>query len=138
MFQDTLPPALASSSARRKNTNGKVTWEAHWNWLASCAAKSVAAGCGDNGVNQPGVSPSAATRASRARPCAVACAAAAAVSASVRLAVGSVDGIVMLTTWTEGSISCWKANSESSAVFQVATPPDSTPHIGRAALNRRG
>ena len=44
----------------------------------------------------------------------------------------------MLTTCTEGSISCWKANSASSAVFQVATPPDSTPHIGSAAVNRPG
>ena len=44
----------------------------------------------------------------------------------------------MLTTCTDGSISCWKANSESSAVFQVATPPESTPHIGRAPTNRFG
>ena len=47
-------------------------------------------------------------------------------------------GSVMFTTWSDGSISCWKANSESSAVFQVATPPDSTPHIGSAAVNRFG
>jgi len=39
---------------------------------------------------------------------------------------------------TDGSMSCWKANSASRAVFQVATPPDSTPHIGSAALNRPG
>ena len=44
----------------------------------------------------------------------------------------------MLTTWTFGSISCWNANAASSAVFQVATPPDSTPHMGSAALNRLG
>jgi hypothetical protein len=44
----------------------------------------------------------------------------------------------MLTTWTEGSISCWNANAASSPVFQVATPPDSTPHMGSAASNRFG
>ena len=47
-------------------------------------------------------------------------------------------GLVMLTTWTAGSISFWNANSASSAVFQVATPPDSTPHMGSAASNRFG
>ena len=47
-------------------------------------------------------------------------------------------GLVMLTTWTEGSISFWNANAPSSAVFQVATPPDSTPHMGSAASNRFG
>src|ERR1700676_4630724 len=31
-----------------------------------------------------------------------------------------------------------KANSESSAVFHVATPPESTPHKGRAASKRSG
>ena len=85
-------------------------------------------------MNQPGVSPSAATSASRARPAAVCCAAAAAASAWARLAAG----LVMLTTCTDGSMSCLNANSASSAVFQVATPPDSTPHIGIAALNRDG
>jgi hypothetical protein len=44
----------------------------------------------------------------------------------------------MFTTVTDGSMSCWNANAASAAVFQVATPPDSTPHMGRAALNRRG
>jgi hypothetical protein len=44
----------------------------------------------------------------------------------------------MLTVWTEGAISFWNANSASSAVFQVATPPDSTPHMGSAAPNRFG
>jgi len=44
----------------------------------------------------------------------------------------------MLTTWTEGSISFWNANAASSPVFQVATPPDSTPHMGSAASNRFG
>jgi hypothetical protein len=44
----------------------------------------------------------------------------------------------MFTTCTDGSISCWNATSASSAVFQVATPPDSTPHIGSAALKRFG
>jgi hypothetical protein len=44
----------------------------------------------------------------------------------------------MFTTLTEGSMSCWNANAASSAVFHVATPPDSTPHIGSAALNRLG
>ena len=94
----------------------------------------MAAGSGDSGVNQPGVSPSAATKASRARPAAVCCAWATAASAPCRLAVG----LVMLTTWTEGSISFWNANAASSAVFQVATPPDSTPHMGSAASNRFG
>ena len=47
-------------------------------------------------------------------------------------------GLVMLTIWIEGSISCWNANAPSSAVFQVATPPDSTPHMGSAASNRFG
>src|SRR5205807_1398325 len=68
------------------------------------------------------------------RPCLVFCAAAAAWIAPVRLA----PGLVMFTTVTDGSISCWKANAASAAVFQVATPPDSTPHMGRAALNRLG
>ena len=94
----------------------------------------MAAGSADSGVNQPGVSPSAATRASRARPCGVCCAAATAASAPSRLAVGSVK----LTSSTEGSISCLKANAASSAVFQVATPPASTPHMGSAASNRFG
>ena len=44
----------------------------------------------------------------------------------------------MFTIWIEGSISFWNANSPSRAVFQVATPPDSTPHIGSAASNRLG
>ncbi len=44
----------------------------------------------------------------------------------------------MFTTCTDGSISCWNANAASSAVFQVATPPDSTPHIGSAPANRCG
>jgi hypothetical protein len=114
--------------------NGKSTWVSQENWLASWPAKSVGGGSNDSGVNQPGVSPSAAVSASRARPCGVCCAAVAAAMAPVRLAVG----FVMLTVWTEGSISCWKANSASSAVFQVATPPERTPHIGSAALNRPG
>jgi len=85
-------------------------------------------------VNQPGVSPSAAARAIRARPGAVCCAAVTAAWAPARFAAG----LVMLTTCTDGSTSCWNANSASSAVFQVATAPDSTPHIGSAALNRPG
>src|SRR6266571_2249647 len=44
----------------------------------------------------------------------------------------------MFTTCTDGSISCWNANAPSSAVFQVATPPDSTPHIGSAPAKRFG
>jgi hypothetical protein len=44
----------------------------------------------------------------------------------------------MLTSCTEGSTSCWNPNALSRAVFQVATPPDSTPHIGSAALNNPG
>ena len=114
--------------------NGKSTWVSHWNWLASWAAASPGAGSGESGVNQPGVSPSAAARARRARPCGVCCAVFAAASAPDRFALG----LVMLATCTDGSISCWKPNSASSAVFQVATPPDSTPHIGSAALNRPG
>ena len=94
------------------------------------------AGWADNGVNQPGVSASAAASAIRARPAGVACAWAAAVSAIPRLACG----LVMFTTCSPlaGASNCWKANAESSAVFQVATPPDSTPHIGSAAVNRLG
>ncbi len=129
-----MPPALASSSARKAKTNGKVTSEPQRNWFCSWAAKSLAAGSGEAGSNQPGVSASAETRASRARPRGVSCALAAAASALARLAAG----LVMLTIWTEGSISFWNANSASSAVFQVATPPDSTPHMGRAALNMPG
>jgi hypothetical protein len=94
----------------------------------------VGAGWGEAGSNQPGVSPSAATSASRARPAAVACAPIAAASALPKFS----EGLVMLTIWTEGSINCWNANSASRAVFQVATPPDSTPHMGSAALNRFG
>jgi hypothetical protein len=44
----------------------------------------------------------------------------------------------MLTTCTDGSTSCWNPNAESSAVFQVPTPPASTPHMGSAAVNRFG
>ena len=47
-------------------------------------------------------------------------------------------GLVMFTTCTDGSMSCWNANAPSAAAFQVPTPPDSTPHMGRAALNRLG
>ena len=53
-------------------------------------------------------------------------------------AVTLATGLAMFTTWTAGASNCWNANAESSAVFQVATPPDSTPHMGRAALNRFG
>jgi hypothetical protein len=60
----------------------------------------VAAGSGDSGVNQPGVSPSAETNASRARPCGVCCAPAAAVSAFCRLAAG----LVMLTVFAESHL----------------------------------
>src|SRR5260370_11591056 len=114
--------------------NGPSTWLIHRYWLASWAVKLFGRGSFDSGVNQPGVSPSAATGAIRARPCLVFCAAAAAVSAPVRLPPGSV----MFTTVTDGSTSCWNANAASAAGFQVATPPDSTPHMGRAALNRLG
>ena len=96
--------------------------------------RTIAAGSGIDGSNQPGVSPSAETRARRAWPCGVAWAWAPAISAACRLAAG----LVMLTIWTVGSISFWNANSASSAVFQVATPPDSTPHMGSAAVNRPG
>jgi hypothetical protein len=47
-------------------------------------------------------------------------------------------GLVMPVTWMYGAISRWNANAASSAVFQVATPPDSTPHAGSAALNSFG
>jgi hypothetical protein len=133
--KDGLPPARPSSSARKSKPNGKSTSVCHRNWFCSWAAKSVGAGSADSGVNQPGTSPRAETRASRACPCGVFCAAMAAASALPRLAAGSP---VMLTTWTEGSSSFWKANAESTARFQVASPPDSTPHSGRAALNWPG
>src|SRR5579863_7861953 len=44
----------------------------------------------------------------------------------------------MLTTLTDGSTRVWKATAASSAVFQVATPPDSTPHMGSAASKEPG
>ena len=58
--------------------------------------------------------------------------------ASCGFAVGFLGSMLMLTTCTDGSTSCWNAKAESSAVFQVATPPLSTPHIGSAAVNRPG
>src|SRR5690242_13687871 len=114
--------------------NGKSTWLSHRYWLASCFTNCLRPGSFDSGVNHPGKSPIAPARASRAWPFLVFWALAAAVSAPVRLPAGSV----MWTRVTDGSISFWNANAASRAVFQVATPPDSTPHMGSAALNLAG
>ncbi len=73
--------------------NGKSTLASHWNWLASWPAKSVGAGSVDSGVNQPGVSPSAAPSAILALPAGVACAVASAASAPCRFAPGLVMSV---------------------------------------------
>src|SRR6185437_10576291 len=136
VFDEALPQARASNSARKAKMNGKSTCWSQRNWLASCEAKSFAAGSGDVGINHPGTSLRAATSARRARPCGVACAWESRNSESWKFAVG----LAMLTTCNGvfAPSKVLKANSPSSAVFHVATPPERTPHMGRAASKRSG
>src|SRR6185437_13459237 len=133
-----IPGGIAAGAEFELCPEGKDEWEIHLlryrNWLLAWAWKSLAAGSGAPGSNQPGRSPRELARASRARPCGVELAAANSASDRPKFAAG----LVMCTTWSGPPKlkNVLKANAESSAWFHVATPPESTPHMGSAASKR--
>ncbi len=137
MFQDGLPPARLSASCRQLNAGSWRRPRTAAYWLDCWVAQSVGPGRVWEASLYPGMLCRAAARAIRARPSEVRWAASTFDVSDFAAATASVWSAKEASRMPEsGARSVRSANTGSRVLFQLATPPCTSPHIDSEPSNR--